>query len=85
MTHSTAEGGAPGLGKKGTDEQKCEDVGEAHYEYVEIIKHIYFQFNNFPGKVVPKDRNLLAVYWLTFPVVMTLSGRRAAFYPAYTS
>ena len=64
-----------GRSREGTGELKWEDVGEAQEEYVQIVGHMCCQFCAFPGQVMPKDRNLLAVYWLTLPVVMILSGK----------
>lgn len=49
----------------------------------EIIELVCCQFYTFPGKIMSKDRNLLAICWLTFPMVITLCGRSSVLYIVY--
>lgn len=80
-THQTLrEGRDTGLGEEGAGEHKWEDTGEPKKNMGEIIELVCCQFYTFPGKIMSKDRNLLAICWLTFPMVITLCGRSSVLY-----
>jgi hypothetical protein len=45
---------------QGADKEKWEDLGKAPDDYIEVIKHMHYQFLTLTGKIMCSDTNLLA-------------------------